>query len=58
MNYIKRKLKSAVISDLNEGLINLYDVVKNCPHELIEVLSNAEFKNEKDTYLKTQGEVQ
>ena len=50
--YKRRMLKSAVISDLNEELINLYKVVKNYPHELIEMLSSTEFKNEKDTYLK------
>ncbi len=50
--YKRRMLKSAVISDLNEELINLYNVVKNYPHELIETLNNTEFKNEKDTYLK------
>jgi len=50
--YKKKMLKSAVISDLNEELINLYCVVKNRPYELIEMLSNADFKNEKETYLK------
>jgi len=50
--YRRRMLKSAVISDLNGELINLYNVVKNCPYELIKILSNIEFKNEKDTYLK------
>ena len=50
--YNKRMLKSAVISDLNEELINLYHVVKNYPYELVEMLNNTEFKNEKETYLK------
>ena len=38
----RRMLKSAVISDLNEELINLYNVVKNYPHELIETLTPRE----------------
>ena len=50
--YKRRMLKSAVISDLNEELINLYNVVKNYPHKLVEMLNNTEFKNERDTYLK------
>ncbi|KUJ94434.1 MULTISPECIES: DNA adenine methylase [Archaeoglobus] len=50
--YNQRRLKSAVISDLNEELINLYKVVKNNPAELIEALNNPHFKNEKETYLK------
>jgi len=50
--YRRKLLNSAVISDLNEELINLYNVVKNNPHELIETLKNEEFKNEKDAYLK------
>lgn len=48
--YNRGKLSSAVISDLNEELINLYRVVKMKPEELIEALNNANFQNDKECY--------
>ncbi len=50
--YNRRKLSRAVISDLNGELINLYNVIKSKPDELIEVLKNKELKNEKSVYYK------
>lgn len=35
------------MSDINEELINLYEVVKNSPHELIALLEMQEVSKEK-----------
>ena len=40
--------KKAIINDFNDELINLYQVIKNNPHELIEDLKK--HKNEKDYF--------
>jgi DNA adenine methylase len=48
--YNRRKLKTAVISDLNEELINLYNVIKTKPVELIRKLKIGDFRNEKSVY--------
>ena len=50
--YNKKLLTSTVISDLNEELINLYQVIKKYPLELIKQISSPDYKNDKETYLK------
>lgn len=44
------KLKHAVISDLNEELINLYAVVKNDPEALIAEIDGMSFTNDSNSY--------
>jgi DNA adenine methylase len=46
----QHRLTSAVISDLNSELINLYKVVKDAPGLLIEALSDEEFRNDEVSY--------
>jgi len=50
--YKQNRITKAVISDLNQELVNLYKVVKEKPLELIEILKLNSFKNEKEIYLK------
>ncbi|HFK1424867.1 MULTISPECIES: Dam family site-specific DNA-(adenine-N6)-methyltransferase [Bacillus cereus group] len=44
----------AIISDLNEELVNLYNVVSDKPNELISKLKN--MPNDKDFFLKTRAQ--
>lgn len=48
--YKMRMLNSAIISDLNGELMNLYKVVKNYPYELIEAMNSIELKNMRIRY--------
>ena len=42
--------KKAIINDFNEELINIYEVVKNQPNELIEILEEHERLNSEDYF--------
>lgn len=42
--------KYAVINDLNEELMNVYEIIKNNPEELIELLKDYEANNSKEYY--------
>ena len=50
--YNRNLLKKAIISDLNKDLINLYNVVKYKPYDLIEALKDTKFKNDRETYIQ------
>lgn len=43
---------SCIISDINAELINVYEIIKRNPKELIEVLKEHQIKNTKEYYLK------
>lgn len=45
--------KAAVINDVNEELINCYEVIRNNPQELIEALKN--YKNSEEFFYKTRA---
>ena len=49
--YNRGLITRAVISDLNEELINMYLVVKQRPYELIEAIKNIDKTNDKEIYL-------
>jgi len=46
------RIKEAVISDNNPDLINIYQVIKKRPEELIKELKKPKYKNEKEAYYK------
>lgn len=46
----QNRISRAVISDLNEELINLYLVVKNRPEQLIDELARDELDNDEESY--------
>ncbi len=46
------KIKNAVLSDINPRLMNVYEVVKRNPTELIEELKNKKYVNRKDAFYK------
>jgi len=48
--YSMQKISNAVISDLNKDLVDLYNVIKNSPYELIEELNSMKFKNNSKDY--------
>src|ERR671939_918936 len=50
--YVKSKLKpsEAILSDINEELINCFVVVRDKPSELIDVLLNLKKKHSKENY--------
>jgi len=50
------KIKRAKLSDINEELINLYNVVKNNVEELIEELSSGKYVNKKTVFYKIRAE--
>ncbi len=54
--YTKGKIGKAVISDLNEELINLYVVIKERPQDLLKELRKKIYHNDKETYLKLREE--
>lgn len=54
LNSTNRIQNKAFLSDKNCDLINAYNVIKNEPHDLIELLK--EFKNEKDFYYYLRGQ--
>lgn len=47
--------KIAVINDNNEELINMYNVIKNAPNELIEALKVHQLNNSKEYYLNVRS---
>lgn len=47
--------KHATINDFNTDLINLYQVVKSNPNELLSLLQEHSEKNTKDYYLEVRG---
>lgn len=50
------RISRAVISDLNSELINLYEVVKKNPDNLIAALSCEEFENSEDAFRNLKDE--
>ena len=50
------RISRAVISDLNAELINLYRVVKNHPHRLIQELSHDRLRNDEDSFRQLKEE--
>ena len=48
----EERLKKAVIADNNSDLINIYQVIKEKPQELIDELKKSKYKNEKEAYYK------
>jgi len=54
LNSTNRIQNKAFLSDQNSDLINAYNVIKNEPNSLIELLK--EFKNEKDFYYYLRGQ--
>ena len=48
------KISSAVISDLNTDLYNLYVTIKSNPYVLINELKNLGFKNSSNDYYKAR----
>ena len=52
--YNRKKLRHAVISDLNDELINLYVVVKEHPKELIKMLHSLDLRNTSEIYIKNR----
>nr|WP_321352362.1 DNA adenine methylase [uncultured Methanoregula sp.] len=52
----QNRISRAVISDLNEELINLYLVVKNRPEHLIEELARDELSNDEESYRQLRQE--
>ena len=50
------RISRAVISDLNSELINLYRVVKDHPHRLIEELSCDRLRNDVDSFRRLKEE--
>jgi DNA adenine methylase len=44
------KINEAIISDTNETLVSLYNIIKNEPSDLIKKLENINFKNNSDDY--------
>jgi len=51
-----RKIKKIFISDVNEELINVYEVVRDNVDELIEILKKYQKKHSKEVYYATRGE--
>lgn len=47
--------KKAIINDLNEELINVYQVIKDSPDELIKLLTIHKEKNSKDYFYKIRS---
>lgn len=47
-----QRIKNAVISDNNPDLINIYEVIKKNPEELIIELKKSKYRNEKEAYYK------
>ncbi|MFA5049859.1 MAG: DNA adenine methylase [Candidatus Micrarchaeia archaeon] len=43
-------IKKAFLNDFNHDLINVYQIIKSRPKELIEELKSGKYKNEKDTF--------
>jgi DNA adenine methylase len=50
------RISTAVISDLNGELINLYRVVKTVPEKLIQELCNEEFQNNEEAFNRLKAE--
>ncbi len=52
----KGLVKRAILSDLNQDLMNLYMVVRNKVDELIEELASGRYKNERDAYYRIRAD--
>lgn len=52
---LKTQSEQAIISDYNEELINMYNVIKKYPDELIELLTKYKELNSKDFFYKLRG---
>ena len=54
--YSLGRIKRAIISDINPDIINLYNIIKNAPYELIEELENIKYKNKVADYYEARNE--
>ena len=52
--YNRGRIKKAIISDINKDLINLYEIIKEKPYELISAIKEIPFKNNKDDYYQAR----
>jgi len=52
--YNQGRIKKAIISDTNKDLINLYEIIKERPNELISAIKEIYFKNNKDDYYQAR----
>ena len=52
--YNQGRIKKAIISDINKDLINLYEIIKEKPYELISAIKEIRFKNNKDDYYQAR----
>jgi len=52
--YNQGRIKKAIISDTNKDLINLYEIIKEKPYELISAIEEIRFKNNKDDYYQAR----
>jgi DNA adenine methylase len=52
--YNQGRIKKAIISDINKDLINLYEIIKERPYELISAIKEIRFKNNKDDYYQAR----
>ncbi len=50
------RLKSAVLSDKNFDIYNLFSEIRNNPEELIKGLNNIEYRNSKESYYEARSE--
>jgi len=52
--YNQGRIKKAIISDINKDLINLYEIIKERPYELISAIKEMPFKNNRDDYYRAR----
>jgi len=52
----KYKPKKVILSDINEELINAYNVIKDNPEELIELLKKYRAEHDQETYYRIRAE--
>ena len=52
----KGRIRSAVIADINQELINLYHIVKQHPCRLLSAVLNDEFRNDADSFNRWKRE--
>ncbi|MCL5989265.1 MAG: DNA adenine methylase [Candidatus Thermoplasmatota archaeon] len=54
--YRMNRLKSAVLSDKNFDIYNLFSEIRNNPEELIKGLNNLDYRNLKESYYEARSE--